>query len=496
MQAKYGIAKDFYVLIHSFHETVSGLADDTMSIEYQQILPELGIKRGGGRISSPKLREMQEQCEEFTGLEEGVNKYDLLLLVKRAGRSCGFSPRMIELLDYYMSFSKDIDWEEGSAPIIYQSLSKTALDLGVSERQIQKLEKALFEAGALTWRDSGNHKRYGQRCPETGAIIYAYGVDLTPLAYLKAELQQKLHEKQLYDKAWMEAKRQISWYRRQVRGLISELERIEDVDWGMLAKFDHHYDEIAMQIRTHMKLEDLHDLLNQHKELYAQLVNEAKEMQQTRYQVDNESHDTKTTKTEISSCTSEQRVTHYKYTNHKPFDKSNYSSPTPKSFQESVAASPELNLRSGRTHAPKSRGGDPPSETGSKEKDLVLQTGLQHVTLKQLLNVATPRFRSYIPIEGRALNVGDIIEAAYQLREHLEISQKSWAEACKLLGRMGAATCVILTDQGTTREEDPVKKPGAYFRSMMNRARSGELKLHQSVMGHLKKEHESAAHSS
>ena len=102
---------------------------------------------GGGRIASPKLRLSQEQCEEFDGLDKNANRYDLLLLVKRVGKAAGFSPRMITLLDYYMSFTRDIDWEEGGRPIVYQSLAKTALDMGVSERQIQILENQLFDLG-------------------------------------------------------------------------------------------------------------------------------------------------------------------------------------------------------------------------------------------------------------------------------------------------------------------------------------------------------------
>ena len=83
------------------------------------IFPEMNTP-GGGRIASPKLRQSLEQCEDFAGLEENTNRYDLLLLVKRAGKSAGFSPRMIALLDYYMSFTRDIDWEEGSRPIVFQ----------------------------------------------------------------------------------------------------------------------------------------------------------------------------------------------------------------------------------------------------------------------------------------------------------------------------------------------------------------------------------------
>ena len=72
----------------------------------------------GGRISSPKLRKSLEQSENFSGLEQDVKRYDLLLLVKRAGKGAGFSPRMIELLDYYMAFTRDIDWQKGSLPLV------------------------------------------------------------------------------------------------------------------------------------------------------------------------------------------------------------------------------------------------------------------------------------------------------------------------------------------------------------------------------------------
>ncbi|MFO1022740.1 MAG: hypothetical protein U0903_18895 [Planctomycetales bacterium] len=48
--------------------------------------------------------------------------------------------RMIQLLDYYFAFTRDADWERGSRPVVYQSLAKTALDLSVTERQVQRLE--------------------------------------------------------------------------------------------------------------------------------------------------------------------------------------------------------------------------------------------------------------------------------------------------------------------------------------------------------------------
>ena len=108
-----------------------------------QILNNLELKQSrGGRISSSSHRKSYSQVEDFTGLEDNVNRYDLLLLVKRMGKKAGFTPRMINLLDYYMAFTRECDWEQGSTPIIYQSLAKTALDMGVTERQIQRLEQS------------------------------------------------------------------------------------------------------------------------------------------------------------------------------------------------------------------------------------------------------------------------------------------------------------------------------------------------------------------
>ena len=126
-------------------------------------------------------------------------------------------------------------------------------------------------------------------------------------------------------------------------------------------------------------------------------------------------------------------------------------------------------------------------EEGGKG-DLTLATGLERITPKQALNAASERFRAQIPMEQRAMNWNDLVEAAYRLKPELHISQQSWGEACITLGRAGAAVCLLLTDQGMQREDDPVRKPGAYFRAMINRAKSGELHLHNSVFGILKRE--------
>jgi len=441
-----------------------------------------GHKIRGGRISSSSHRKSYAQVEDFTGLEENVNRYDLLLLVKRMGKKAGFTPRMINLLDYYMAFTRDLDWEQGSSPIIYQSLSKTALDMGVSERQIQRLEQSLFEAGALTWHDSGNHKRYGKR-DKTGRIMFAYGVDLTPLAYLKVSLEEKYQEKRMYDAAWMDTKRQISYYRGQIRALMCEMELLTLDGQGDytsdLLSVQKSYEPLAIQIRTHLNLESVRTLLVSHKELYNEALSALNEQDVDKTPIIKE-------ETKEKSSRNDTDVIHYNSTIKKQSNKLDTKKrmASPNALQKSSSEPQEL--QSLTDHQADTCSNEDQSFTD--EEALILQTGLQHITLKQALNAASEKFREHMPMEQRPMNWNDFVDAAYRMKGDLMISQASWARACNVLGRTGAAICLLLTDQAQQREIKPVQKTGAYFNAMINRAKEGELHLHNSIFGILQKE--------
>lgn len=368
------------------------------------------------------------------GLGKTVKRYELLALVKRVGRLAGFTPRMIQLLDYYMSYTKEIDWTEGETPIVYQALSRTALDLGVSERQIQHLEKDLARVGAITWQDSGNHRRFGQRDKKTSRILYAYGVDLSPLADLQEQLVLIEQNKKLYDDAWMETKRQISYYRSQIRQ-IAEFDDRGD--------FSARYEELAKPIRSYMKLPQLRELLDAHKLLFSDMKSNLTMSQNT-------------------SSTDEAELQPHTDTTHKSFDKSNYSSTDVPCLQEDVANS--IGVTSG-----KGRGAD---ESGA---------GQEHLSLNQLVSIAEEGLSAHFSIYTEKMNWSDFINAAYAYRARIHISQNSWGLACETLGRIGAAICVLLTDRAMNRAEDPVRNPAAYFNGMVNKARAGELYLQRSV---------------
>ncbi len=360
---------------------------------------------GGGRIASDGYRAALAMSGDFAGLEDGVDRYSLLLLVKKTARRAGFTPRMIQLLDYYFAFTRECDWEEGSRPIVYQSLSRTALDLGVTERQVQKLEAALFAAGAIGWNDSGNHRRYGQRCASTGRLLWGFGVELTPLAYLKPRLEALLHEKQLHDEAWLAAKRDISWHRRQIRAALAEWTSRDEKPLPGMLEFEQRYDEIAVQLRTHIDLPAMRSLLARHQSLLSDLL-QAMGVGET-LRTERPQRISFIEKTGKGSSRSEPQFTHYKSTI-QPLPKD--CSPQDKGLQESVAE-------------PSERPGTGPGP------------GMAHVTLGMALGAASDRLAARLPAEP---GWEELVAAAYDLRRELGVSQASWADACELLGRSGA----------------------------------------------------------
>lgn len=423
--------------------------------------------QSGGRLSSPKLRGITQIAEEFEGLPEDVNRFDLLKLVKRAGPAAGFSPRMIQLLEYYLLFTKDCDWLADARPIVYQSLSKTAMEFNVSERQIQRLEKELFSVGALTWNDSGNHRRYGVRDDQSGEIRFAYGVDLSPLASLREVLVQRLEAKRNLDEAWMEAKRRISGYRGQIRSLIAEAAMISSLE-DKNREASHYYEAIAISIRTYMSLADLHSLLEEHKKLYAFILSAIEAA---------EPADVKASISQEYTSTDDSKVAHIYSTKNKQSDKSDTSSPQGKNASGGSVAEGI---------------GDNPIDRASGEhrkEDWIaeLSQEMGRISWKQVVAACSERFKAQFPMNGRPLEWTDIVEAAYELLPVLGISKAAWWEACGVLGRHGAALCVVIIDRKAQDPDHLVRNPGGYLRAMVAQSKKGELNLHGSIFGLLKR---------
>lgn len=434
----------------------------------------------GGRINSPKLRGVAQFVSTFEGLPEGVTRFDLLKLVKNAGPIAGFTPKMIQLLEYYILFTRDCDWAANSQPIVFQALSKTAQHFGVSERQIQRLENDLFKIGALTWNDSGNHRRYGVRS-EDGEIMHAFGVDLTPLAALRTSLETRWAEKQRLDAAWMETKRQISWYRRQLNGLICEAGEYSSLD-KIRFETELAYKEVAVPIRVYLTMESLQSLLKTHKALHSTLLeavraaaNCALDAEIVSEQIAQSTVNNVQLTQNKSSMDDSVDVNKYS-TTYNQFDKSKLSSQEDKRASERSVVEPQ---------EPKTQDG----ACGQEQQDqntAEIAEEISNITIKQVLYAASERFKAHLPARGRQ-DFPEIVEAASSLLPVLGIHKSAWAEACNVLGRNGAAICVLIIDQKLQDPHQRVRNPGGYLREMTARAGRGELNLHRSIFGLLKR---------
>ncbi|TWT48935.1 plasmid replication protein RepC [Botrimarina hoheduenensis] len=406
--------------------------------------------QGSGGLASVLTEPLTERDLDFSRLDRTVDRYQLLLLAKRVGKQAGFTPRMLQLLEYYLAYTTAKDWEEGSRPIVFQSLARTAMDLGVGERQIQKLEKRLFDIGAICWNDSGNHKRFGRRDPKSGRLIFAYGIDLTPLAYLHDELVAKLHEKQLYAETWRATKREISETRRQIRERLEQLGE-EGIDSQTLTNWEERYREIAFELRSHIDLSCLRELAKRHTKLH-----------DTLYQAITPETDVfspqPTTSSPIALTPRKRSRSHVQ-----KFAHEEHTTPINKLDRETQ------------------------TESDSKTEQTPLQPRLAYQAIgmrtpREVAAYATEAFRAHLPATKGLLTWSNLVEAANRRRSELRISQQSWAEACASMGRAGAAACVILTDRAMGHQQNPVRRPAAYFSGLARKARRGELELQRSLL--------------
>jgi len=124
-------------------------------------------------------------CDAFTGLPDGADtKYALIRMVERAARPLGLGFTDIRVLTLYVGYTRAQDWAPGARPVYTRPVWRTASDLGISARQVNRSETRLERLGLL-FRDTRadgarGTVREADREDGEGRVIYC--VDLRPLA--------------------------------------------------------------------------------------------------------------------------------------------------------------------------------------------------------------------------------------------------------------------------------------------------------------------------
>ena len=415
-------------------------------------------------------------ADAFDGLPDGMDRLELIRLVKSAGGRIGMNRRQIDYLAFQVAYTRDCDWRPGARPIAYATVTTAARRLEVGERQIRRLERGLNELGALGWNDSANHRRTGKRDPDTGRILFAYGVDLAPLAALIPELQEQQRRQDAENAAWDAARRRCGGLKRSIRAL---RDRAEDEGW-IDPESDEWTDKTAIldyRVRASTPLAHLEDAVARLAMLEAEL----------RALVAERSAVEKPPAAVEMSPKADSGVRRIDTTSKSGSGTATCSGAPARNPGDAAATGAGAVSDDDRERAESARRETlfPPPHAAPRRMWRA-DTGTQWIAATHVLGVAGERFLDHLP-PAEQPGWPEIARAAEDLCPLLGIAARLWREATALMGRRAAAVCVALIDlRARPDAADPIRNPGGYFRACLERARRDELHLHASLFARLR----------
>lgn len=422
----------------------------------------------GQRPHGPEHFASQDAAEAFAGLADGEDRYELYDLIQEVGPQLGWQAKLIVHFQLLLKRTRPQDWLPGAHPIVWLSVRETARRLGISESQVRRNEHRMHKLGAISWKDSANHRRFGRR-DDSGNIVRAFGVDLSPSAALLPRLR---------DTAAREASRAEE---QTVRLDVKEIKRTVLAAIAT-ARDNGHLDRTAAEAWRRLVLEasDGHkraDLPTLTRQLYrldairAELRNELAGSwsdgspdpddppEDTPDPADNSASAPKldANKPEADCPATPTRLPPYDYTTREPLCEN-----------ITVARSARRKEEAGSGTRP-----DAPAYHYTGDDTVA------GVPVPAFLAIMPDEMRCRVPPRGDIWPA--IIDAAADIAASIGVSQHAWGDACLDLGRERAA--VALTVVAVKHERGIVYSPGGYFRQMTRRHSSGKLQLRPSVFG-------------
>ncbi|PIE12480.1 MAG: hypothetical protein CSA68_12580 [Rhodobacterales bacterium] len=113
------------------------------------------------------------------GLPADMTRYRLKLLLQQARVALGLSSGALKYLEFAIDNCQPSDFQQGRICAIWHSLERLAVLLGLSKRQITRIEAELVGAGLIKRTYPERKSRSGERVD--GVIKRAAGINLAPL---------------------------------------------------------------------------------------------------------------------------------------------------------------------------------------------------------------------------------------------------------------------------------------------------------------------------
>lgn len=368
----------------------------------------------------------ERRSEGFCGLPEGATHPAALLgALKAAAPFIGLASRFVHALDFLFRFTQPQDWEEGSRPIVWPSAELQQLELGLSATQVKLINRHLIDRGLMTARDSPNGKRYGRR-NERGAIIEAYGFDLSPLAGCYSEFIAAAEEGRAQREALRRLRRRVTIARK---GLQQIAETAAEYQLASPELVEHMaamrvLTAAARQEETPTGLAQVVDLMERRHQQAMEWLNQA----------------LNSVETDPKGPISRPHIT--------------LTTQPPYLDRDTVIARRECS----RVEA---------AEESS------LQAPVKPAELVTLV----PRLGNYIAAGNPTWP--EILDATEWLRQELGVSRALWGRACQVMGRVPAAVALAIV---TTKAPTEIRTtPAGYFHGMIGKAEQGELHLDRTL---------------
>ena len=470
--------------------------------------PSVSTNPSGGRRRTALHYRATERAATFEGLPTGKNRYSIIRLLEQAGTTLGWTVRLTNHLRLLISYTQQQDWEPSARPIVWLTVREAAYQLGVTECQVRRNEISLMRLGALAFKDSTNHRRFGKR-DDDGNIIEAYGLDLSLLATLLSELTVLAETRARDRKEWHHLRHALAAARREAREAHDRALHDQQMDDDTANVLYDKITALSNRPRNNTPLKDMRRRLTELQDLDAKLSSLATDAAEPN------SHSNSAT-TRISDTTKEplNQSPYQGHQQHTPAELATAApdaTPANPQAHENVSQSGEIikiNARPGdhlvtpplnyntknsskkpvTTQDPRKEersSNDAPEPAGQRSEGPAPSTEPlpPRVSFDALMAILPAAIRAWLPPAPRISWLA-LIEAARLHAGDLGISQHAWGEACRVLGRQGATMALIVI--AAKHERRLIAIPGGYLRAMTERAATGELHLGRSIYGLLK----------
>lgn len=351
-----------------------------------------------------------------------VNKWAVFRHIAQAKDHIGVSDRSLAVLNALLTFHPETALVAGESAdlVVFPSNEQLALRAhGMAEPTLRRHLAVLVEAGLVIRRDSPNGKRYARK-GQGGAIVQAFGFDLTPILARAAEFESQADLVQAERRALQVTREAVTILRRDAVKLI-----LAGTELGIAADWKEaraRYAAIMSRLGRSPRTEDLDAV----REALIGLV----------------------------------------------ADVSNWL--TPKHQSGELSGNPIHSERHNQTSKTELSDSEPATEYGEEGQggshpEPVRFAGSTY-PLGMVLD-ACPDIAEYARNEIRSWR--DLSDVADLVRSMLGISPSAWREAQDVMGLEAAAATIAAILQ----RAEHIKSPGGYLRSLVERKRAGQYSL-------------------